>query len=216
MGNMRTMPQGFQGLQVPVPDDDFEGAPTTHLVCRAASNPAPAGTQQMDTCAGERSQHHLQYISQNISRDTSNKSAGTSSFVHEVQTPTQEQNFATPHPSAVDGSALGAPGPEVVKIHGGGASRPPQSGHKNKAAMQNTFASTTECILQNLTMTVGNPSATTGLLRSKKPAISRITSNSQSWLISQMTGRRTPAYRISTMGGPTRALDNFCWMTSLC
>ena len=159
MGNMHTMPQGFQGLQAPVPNEDFEGAPTTHLVCRAASNPAPAGTQQMDTCAGERSQHHLHNISQNIFRETSNKSAGTSTFVHEVQTPTQEHNFATPHPSAVDGSALGAPGPEVVKIHGGGASRPPQSGHKNKVAMQSTFASTTECILQNLTMTVGNPSA---------------------------------------------------------
>ena len=46
-----------------------------------------------------------------------------------------------------------------MKIRGGGASRPPQSGHQDKAAMQSTFASTAECILQNLTMTVGNPSA---------------------------------------------------------
>ena len=156
---MRDMPQGFQGLQVPVPDDDFDRAPTTNLVCRAASNPAPAGIQQMDTCAGDSSQRHLQNLSQYISRETSNKSAGSSSLVHEVQTPTQEHTFATPHHSAVDGSSLGAPGPEVVKIQGGGATRPPRSGHKGKAAMQSKFASTTECILQNLTMTVGNPSA---------------------------------------------------------
>ena len=156
---MHDMPQGFQGLQVPVPDDDFDRAPATNLVCRAASNPAPSGTQQMDTCAGDNSQLHLQNLSQSISKETSNKSAGSNSLVHEVQTPTQEHIFATPHHSAVDGSSLGAPGPEVVKIQGGGASRPPQSGHKGKAATQSTFASTTECILQNLTMTVGNPSA---------------------------------------------------------
>ena len=81
---MHVMPQGLQGLQVPVPDDDFDRAPTTNLVCRAASNPAPAGTQQMDTCAGDSSQHHLQNLFQYISKETSNKSAGSSSLVHEV------------------------------------------------------------------------------------------------------------------------------------
>lgn len=58
-----------------------------------------------------------------------------------------------------DGPLPGAPGPEVILIQGG-SNQCHYKGHKIAARgqMQNTYASTTECILQNLTMTVGNPS----------------------------------------------------------
>ena len=158
-GNMAELPQGFQGLQVPVPYDDFEKAPNPDSVCRAASKPAPAGTQQMDYCAGEQSQHHLQHLFQNTltSGDPANKSAGTITLVHEDIAPSQENTFAhLAHASASDGPSFGAPGPEVVTIRGGGTHRPPKTS-RGKAPMQGTSASTS--ILQNLTMTVGNPSA---------------------------------------------------------
>ena len=147
-GNMTMLPQGFQGLQAPVPSDDFEKAPTPDSVCRAASNSAPAGTLQMEHCAGDSSQHHLQHLLQNTlnSGEPSNKSAGTFTLVHEDMAPSQENTFAQlPHTSASDGPSFGH--------------RSPKTSQRGKAPMQSTFASTTECILQNLTMTVGNPSA---------------------------------------------------------
>ena len=161
-GNMTMLPQGFQGLQAPVPSDEFEKAPTPDSVCRAASNSAPAGTLQMEHCAGDSSQHHLQHLLQNTlnSGDPSNKSAGTFTLVHEDMAPSHEKTFAQlPHTSASDGPSSGAPGPEVVTIRGGGSHRSPKTSQRGKAPTQSTFASTAECISQNLTMTVGNPSA---------------------------------------------------------
>ena len=156
---------------------------------------------------------------------------------------------------------LGAPGPEVIKIHGGGDSRPQRSSSRPKVAMQGTYASTTECIRQNLTMKVGNPSArcfanapwraftwtcallqetntqpwgnlqpavqeslelaeavdlfqlpglhplwknTTSTFKVMQIILSRITSNSPSWLTSPTTGRKTPASRTCTMDGPIK------------
>ena len=160
---MAELPHGFQGLQVPVPMDDFEKAPIPDSVCRAASKPAPAGTMQMEGCAGEQTQNHLQHLFQHNSNsgDPSNKSEGTHTLAHEDLAPTQETTFVAlfAHASASDGPSFGAPGPDVVTIKGSGTQRPPQTSSRGKAPMQGTFASTTECILQNLTMTVGNPSA---------------------------------------------------------
>ena len=60
----------------------------------------------------------------------------------------------------MDGPTLGAPRPAVVSIKGG-ALPSSSTGHRSQAAhrMQQTYTSTTECILQNLSMTVGNPGA---------------------------------------------------------
>ena len=63
-------------------------------------------------------------------------------------------------PASVHGQLLGAPGPEVVSVQGGGKPTSPgatKTNHDGK--MDPSYASTTECILQNLTMAVGNPSA---------------------------------------------------------
>ena len=62
--------------------------------------------------------------------------------------------------ASTHGPLLGAPGPHVVSIQGGGKPRSqvtPPAKHTGK--MEATYASTTEVILQNLTMAVGNPSA---------------------------------------------------------
>ena len=158
-----SMPPGFQGLQVPVPLDDFEQAPTPHMVCRAASKPAPAGSMTMEDCDGEHAQIPLPQLLQHnaVSRDASNKCEGTHTLVHEAydHLPSQEHSFDSFHPATDDGLAFGAPGPEVVTIKGGGTHKKPPTSKGGKTTMQGTFASTTECILQNLTMTVGNPSA---------------------------------------------------------
>ena len=159
--NLTSLPHGFQGLQVPVPLDDFEKAPTPDSVCRAASKPAPAGTMPNEVCDVDQTQLHLLHLFHHnvISRATSNKSEGTHTLVHEAYHPTQENSSAFPHLTAGDGPSFGAPGPEVVTIKGGGTHKHPPTSRGGKATMQGTFASTTECILQNLTMTVGNPSA---------------------------------------------------------
>ena len=54
VGNNAHSLQGFQGIQVPVPLDDFDQAPPTNSVCRAASRSAQAGEQQMTHCARGR------------------------------------------------------------------------------------------------------------------------------------------------------------------
>ena len=160
---MNQLLSGFQGLQVPAPLDEFDPAPPTNSVCRAASRSAQAGKQQMTHCARGQTQHHLQNLFQAplTMGEASNRSAGEHTLVHEdIHSPPQENLFATiASDSAVDGPLPGAPGPEVIKIHGGGANRLQETKITTGAQMQGTFASTTECILQNLTMTVGNPSA---------------------------------------------------------
>ena len=147
MGNNNQSLQGFQGIQAPVPLDEFDQAPPTNSVCRAASSSAQAGEQQMTHCARGQTQEHLQNLFQvpTTFGDASRRSAGA-------------QPISSV--SAVDGPLPGAPGPEVIPIQGGGHNH---LHTENKtiagAQMQGTFAPTTECMLQNLTMAVGNPSA---------------------------------------------------------
>ena len=73
----------------------------------------------------------------------------------------RSDNFAEVSSSTLaHGQLLGAPGPNVVCIQGG---RKPTSqvtpAAKHTGKMEPAYATTTEVILQNLTMTVGNPSA---------------------------------------------------------
>ena len=117
----------------------------------------------MTHCAGDKTQTHLQLQFQDLtsSRAPSIKSEGEHTLDLEANHYTTQVNifdlFATD--TGADGPLLGAPGPEVIKIHGGGAQKPHRKSSRPKVTMQGTYASTTECILQNLTMKVGNPSA---------------------------------------------------------
>ena len=57
-------------------------------------------------------------------------------------------------------SPAGAPGDQVIAIKGGASNfQDDHTGNQRQPRMQNTYASTTECILQNLSMTVGDPSS---------------------------------------------------------
>ena len=159
--------KGFQGIKVPVPLDDFDWAPPSNMGCRAASSSAYGDRTQVTQCAGKESHSHLFKPTQvqNPFGDTSTKSTRDSALdqFEETLNPDPHRfdlfdDFALP--PTVDGQLPGAPGPDVVAIQGGGKNIPacaPTAQHE--ATMHTTFASTTECILQNLTMAVGNPSA---------------------------------------------------------
>ena len=63
-------------------------------------------------------------------------------------------------PSAVGASPIGVRGPEVIPINRGAHSATKMETTPSKQhRMQRDYASTTDCILQNLSMPVGNPSA---------------------------------------------------------
>lgn len=121
----------------------------------------------MTQCAGEQTHSHLfQHAqAQKPFGDTSTKSSGDNALDQFEDTVNPDLHKSEPFddfalPPSVHGQLPGAPGPEVVAIQGGG--KPISVGAtttKHEAKMHTTFASTTECILQNLTMGVGNPSA---------------------------------------------------------
>ena len=59
-----------------------------------------------------------------------------------------------------DGLSSGAPGEHVITIKGGAINLQSEIDKiRRQPRMQNTYASTTDCILQNLSMAVGNPSS---------------------------------------------------------
>ena len=176
MGNPLQANAGdMQGIWVPIPLDDFDWAPEQHLpsnqmVCRAASSSASNFDTQESRCAGGRTQRRQPVAPFQEPGDFSCKDEGEITLQSESsatqRTLTEFNNFEpasqadTPEILQPDPPAFGALGPHVISIKGGGQ-------QKNKAAfrkptqkkMQNTYGSTTECILQNLSMKVGNPSA---------------------------------------------------------
>ena len=154
--------QEFPGFEVPIPWEAVDWTPS-HGDCRAASSTAP-GVMQV-TCAGDKSHTHLKPFHQLPPfGDFSNKSYRGTTLEHmETNTtdPHRSDNFAeAPSSTLTHGLLLGAPGPGVVCIQGG---RKPtsqvKSKLKHKGKMEPAYATTTEVILQNLTMTVGNPSS---------------------------------------------------------
>ena len=69
-------------------------------------------------------------------------------------------DHSTTPASPVDGLSSGAPGEQVIVIKGGANNFQDENiTIKGQPRMHNTYAPTTECILQNLSMTVGNPSS---------------------------------------------------------
>ena len=155
--------QEFPGVEVPIPWEEVEWAPSNGD-CRAASSPAH-GVMQV-TCAGDKSHTHLNHFQQQpFLGDISNKSSRGTTLEHmettNITDPHRSDNFAAVSSSTLaHGPLLGAPGPDVVCIQGG---RKPTSqvkpAAKHTGKMEPAYATTTEVILQNLTMTVGNPSA---------------------------------------------------------
>ena len=144
---------------------EIDWAPN-HGDCRAASNSAHGDTQV--TCAGEQTQTHLQSQLSQLPPtfgELSNKSTrgmtlGIIENPHNAD-PHRSHSFVDfTQPDSEHGPLLGAPGPEVVSIQGGGKPNS-KTGFtaKHTGKMEPSYASTTECILQNLTMAVGNPSA---------------------------------------------------------
>ena len=151
----------IQGIHVPIPWEHIDWAPDQGD-CRAASNPAP-GDQQV-TCAGDKPHTHLSQHNTTLLGKFSDKSTGDT-LVHFEHTQdsgfTGSNSFDDFTPAASDhGPLLGAPGPEVISVQGGGKPRAQKEiTAKLLSKMEPSYASTTECILQNLTMSVGNPSA---------------------------------------------------------
>ena len=144
VGNTAPAHGNFQGIHVPIPWEDIEWAPD-HGHCRAASNSA-AGDQQV-TCAGEQSHKHLSLPT--LTLGTHNKSARDTTLVpretKQDSGSTRSDNFDlfTP-PAAHHGPLLGAPGPEVISIQGGGKSTSRKAATKHKGMMEPSYASTTE------------------------------------------------------------------------
>ena len=115
--------QEFPGVEVPIFWEEVEWAPV-HGDCRAASSSAPGDMQV--TCAGEQSHTLLNpFTQQPLLGDISNKSTRDKALDH-----MENINFPDPHrsnnfaevisPYSEHGPLLGAPGPEVVSIQGGG------------------------------------------------------------------------------------------------
>ena len=148
---------------MPVPMDDFDGDPNTTWVCRAASGSAQRGRSDVCQGAGEQSQDPL---FQAPHGDFSGAGEGENTYeppnVSQTATNASWQDFDTftSLGQGVGGPMLGAPGPAVIPIKGG-ALPTSSDGHSIQAGyrMQRTYASTTECILQNLSRIVCNPSA---------------------------------------------------------
>ena len=120
----------------------------------------------MTQCAGEQTHSHLFQYSQAqlFLGDFSTKSTRDKTLANEnthKPDPHRSDSFVDfTLPDSEHGPLLGAPGPDVVSIQGGGKKTSTAvSTAKHTGKMDPSYASTTECILQNLTMSVGNPSA---------------------------------------------------------
>lgn len=150
---------------MPVPLDDFDEAPTKNSDCRAASSSAHQGRSQGLPGAGEQPPQSFEdTLFQVLHGESSGNGVGeiTNQPHEDTHMSTHSRtNFDTATTLARDAHdpTLGAPGPEVVTIKGGAfhCSADDQTSW-TRVRMQNTYASTTECILQNLPMAVGNPS----------------------------------------------------------
>ena len=147
-------------FQVPIPWDDFE-APNPTPVCRAASGSIQQGSSYGG--AGEQTPTKPQEDNTPNFGDTHLTGEGEiTSHQSTASLPPRRISFDTLAQPATDtdGELLGAPGAQVIQIKGG-ASYFKQQHHKadTKLRMQSTYGSTTECILQNLSMSVGNPSS---------------------------------------------------------
>ena len=115
----------LQGIHVPIPWEHIDWAPDQGD-CRAASNPAP-GEQQV-TCAGDKPHTHLSQHNTTLLGKFSDKSARDTTLVHFEHTQdsgfTRSNSFDHFTPAASDHDPLlGAPGPEVISIQGGGKPR---------------------------------------------------------------------------------------------
>ena len=164
VGNTAHKPlTSFPGDEIPIPWEEIDWAPE-HGDCRAASNPA-YGDTQVTQCAGEPTHSHLfQYSQAQLFGDFSTGSSRDKTLATEnTHKPDlhRSDSFADfTSPDSEHGPLLGAPGPEVVSVQGGGKKTSTAvSAAKHTGKMDTSYASTTECILQNLTMAVGNPSA---------------------------------------------------------
>ena len=149
-----------QGYLVLIPWEDFEASPITP-VCRAASGSAPPGAQDFmgageQTPQDTKEQNPFQF---GVTTCTGEGEITTQDNTEQQDTIPRWYNFDTADTTApgADGNPWGAPGAEVITIRGG-AKLPvkSQTPSPTKIRMQNTYASTTECILQNLSMTVGS------------------------------------------------------------
>ena len=147
--------------QAPIPWDEFE-APTTTPVCRAASGSIQQGTSFSG--AGEQSPLDMKDTALFQQGDNFNPCEGenTSPTPQAASMFQRMRNFDTTTEPATDtdGDIWGAPGAQVITIKGGASgNQQKHSSAAHKSRVQHTYGCNTECVLQNLSMTVGNPSS---------------------------------------------------------
>ena len=161
VGNTPAHGHQLPAFQVPIPWEDFE-AHTNSPVCRAASGSIQQGTPFQG--AGERTPFHRKDHMAFQAGDQVTNGEGDITSCYQAQASHKYRmhdfDHSTTPASPVDGLSSGAPGEQVIVIKGGANNFQDENvTTKGQPRMHNTYASTTECILQNLSMTVGNPSS---------------------------------------------------------
>ena len=167
MGNNQPETQGhLQGEFVPIPLDDFDEAPPgTPLnqhswVYRAASGSELVSMAEQEGCAGDVS--HLSDFDAYTTRDNLFIEHAGDMTCHDDLIP--QTNSGAPHEDHAlhQSRAHEQPVTDVSYISIKGGANPGTSAAPTPPGlpmMAHDYASTTDCILQNLTMTIGNPSA---------------------------------------------------------
>ena len=155
----------FQGEFVPVPLDDFDEAHTNgetvnqrQWVCRAASGSEVHFTTDHAWCARDHSHQPWMAFGDNLSSLHEGDISCTNP--HGADAQGDHVTILTSEPSIQPSGHDKLKPSDYLSIKGGaypsGNTELPRTGLQ---PMEHEYASTTDCILQNLSMTVGNPSA---------------------------------------------------------
>ena len=168
MGNNQPEIQGhLQGEFVPIPLDDFDEAPpgtpsNQHSwVCRAALGSELVSMAEQEGCAGDVS-HLSDFDAYTTRNNLFIEHAGDMSCHDELIPQTNSGAPLEAHTLHHQSRAHEQPVTDVSYISIKGGANPGTPAELNPPGlpmMAHDYASTTDCILQNLTMTIGNPSA---------------------------------------------------------
>ena len=160
MGNSPNPGHQIPAFQVPIPWDEFEASHHSP-VCRAASGSIQQGISFQGAGDHTPFDRKEQQSFQEQGQTTFGAGETTNMLQTSASTTLRMHDFDTTLPAApADGLSSGAPGEHVITIKGGAINLQSEIDKiRRQPRMQNTYASTTECILQNLSMAVGNPSS---------------------------------------------------------